>query len=290
MSILKDKSLQYITVIKKNFESFNPNNKGIIETQKLNDFINLINSKEKNRFIYNSIKSLTALKEQENEEGISSEEYISFIDNLLRDDKSKEGLKNIFNVFCDGNTGNISWNTFPLIARELGDDEIADKLLNIISQSKIFTKDLDFNEFFELMNNENEEENNNISQNNETSENNENLVVNNMRINEIKEEIEDFEENQTLKQRKMIEKQKEIEDDMNSSSKNSAQDNDGFIVEKFYNNQKQEDKNIDNDKNNKRYHRRYRSKKVKSNYSMNDKNENNNHKSYSKYRKNHINY
>ena len=292
MSTLKDKSLQYITVIKKNFESFNPNNKGIIEAQKLNDFINLINSKNKNRFIYNSIKSLTALKEQENEDGISSEEYISFIDNKLRDDKSKEGLKNIFNVFCDGNTGNISWNTFPLIARELGDDEIADKLLNIINQSKIFNKDLDFNEFFELMNNENEEENNNISQNNETSENNENLVLNNMRINEIKEEIEDFEENQTYKQRKMIKKQKEIEDDMNSSSKNSAQDNDGFIVEKFYNNQKQEDKNIDNDKNNKRYHRRYRSKKVKSNYNMNDKNENenNNHKSYSKYRKNHINY
>ena len=67
MSTLKDKSLQYITVIKKNFESFNPNNKGIIEAQKLNDFINLINSKNKNRFIYNSIKSLTALKEQENE-------------------------------------------------------------------------------------------------------------------------------------------------------------------------------------------------------------------------------
>ena len=118
MSSLKDNTLQYKEEIKNNFESFDPNNKGIIETQKLNDFINSINSKKKNPFIYNSIKSLTALKKQENEEGISSEEYISFIDNKLNDDKSNEGLKNIFNVFCDGNTGNISWNTFPLIARE----------------------------------------------------------------------------------------------------------------------------------------------------------------------------
>ena len=85
-------------------------------------------------------------KEQENEEGISSEEYISFIDNKLRDDKSKEGLKNIFNVFSDPNTGNISWNTFPSIAKELGDNEMAEKLLNLINQSRLYTKELNFRE------------------------------------------------------------------------------------------------------------------------------------------------
>ena len=53
----------------------------------------------------------------ENEDGISSEEYISYLDNQLNDDRTYEGLKNIFNVFCDSNTGNISWNTFPLVAK-----------------------------------------------------------------------------------------------------------------------------------------------------------------------------
>ena len=84
------------------------------------------------------------MKKRENKEGITSEELISYIDNQLNDDKSNEGLKNIFDVFCDSNTGNISWNTFPLIAKELGNNEIAEKLFNIIKQSKMHTKELNF--------------------------------------------------------------------------------------------------------------------------------------------------
>ena len=292
MSTLKDNTLQYKEEIKNNFESFDPNNRGIIETQKLNDFINSINSKKKNPFIYNSIKSLTALKEQENEEGISSEEYISFIDNKLNDDKSNEGLKNIFNVFCDGNTGNISWNTFPLIARELGNNEIADKLLKIIKQSKMYTKELNFKEFFELMNNEYDDFSN-YTFKNENSENSD-ININNLKINEYL----DIDEKPTYRQRRQIlQKLKENESSMTFSSKNSIQDNDEIIVEeKYYNNKKQEEtsKDNDNEKTNKRYHRRYRSKKVK-NHNINNLNENfengnNTHKSYTKYRKNNINY
>ena len=291
MSSLKDNTLQYKEEIKNNFESFDPNNKGIIETQKLNDFINSINSKKKNPFIYNSIKSLTALKKQENEEGISSEEYISFIDNKLNDDKSNEGLKNIFNVFCDGNTGNISWNTFPLIARELGNNEIADKLLKIIKQSKMYTKELNFQEFYELMNNEYDDYSN-YTFKNENSENSD-ININNLKINEYL----DIDEKPTYKQRRQIlQKLKENESSM-TSSKNSIQDNDEiFVEEKYYNNQRPEEVNKDNDyeKTNKRYHRRYRSKKVKNhnsnNLNENDENIKNQHKSYTKYRKNHINY
>ena len=40
MSELKGNTFQYKKEIKNNFESFDPNNRGIIETQKLNDFIN----------------------------------------------------------------------------------------------------------------------------------------------------------------------------------------------------------------------------------------------------------
>ena len=292
MSSLKDNTLQYKEEIKNNFESFDPNNRGIIETQKLNDFINSINSKKKNPFIYNSIKSLTALKEKENEEGISSEEYISFIDNKLNDDKSNEGLKNIFNVFCDDNTGNISWNTFPLIARELGNNEIADKLLKIIKQSKMYTKELNFKEFFELMNNEYDDFSN-YTFKNENSENSD-ININNLKINEYL----DIDEKPTYRQRRQIlQKLKENESGVTFSSKNSIQDNDEIIVEeKYYNNKKQEEtsKDNDNEKTNKRYHRRYRSKKVKSNniknLNENFENGNNAHKSYTKYRKNNINY
>ena len=291
MSILKDKSLQYKIEIKNNFESFSQNNNGKIETAKLNDFINSVNSKKKNPFLYNSIRTLTAIKKKENEEGITFEEFISFIDNQLSDDKSNEGLKNLFNVFCDSNTGNISWNTFPLIAKELGDNAVAEKLLNIIKQSKMYTKELNFKEFFDIMNNDYDDLNKNYTfKNNEISENSENINLNNLNINEY---LEDYEEKPTYKQRKLLQKQnKEIESDITYSSKNSFQGNDEIIVEeKYYDNQRPEDANTDNDKLNKRYHRRYRSKKVKSNFNDNNvENGNNTHKSYTKYRKKHSNY
>ena len=285
MSILKDKSLQYKIEIKNNFESFSQNNNGKIETAKLNDFINSVNSKKKNPFLYNSIKTLTDIKKKENEEGITFEEFISFIDNQLSDDKSNEGLNNLFNVFCDPNTGNISWNTFPLIAKELGDNAVAEKLLNIIKQSKMYTKELNFKEFYDIMNNDYNEIDKNY-----TFKNNENINLNNLNINEY---LEDYEEKPTYKQRKLLQKQnKEIESDITYSSKNSFQGNDEIIVEeKYYDNQRPEDANTDNDKLNKRYHRRYRSKKVKSNFNDNNvENGNNTHKSYTKYRKKHSNY
>jgi Ca2+-binding EF-hand superfamily protein len=294
MSTLKDNSLLLKKEIKKNFELFSQDNNGIIETEQLNDFINRINSKKKSPFIYNSIKNLTAMKKRENDEGITSEELISYIDNQLNDDKSNEGLKNIFDVFCDSNTGNISWNTFPLIAKELGNNEIAEKLFNIIKQSKMHTKELNFKEFYDIMNNDNETINKTYTfKNNETSEYSENINYNNLNINEY---LEDYEEKPTYKQRKLLQKQSgENESDITYSSKKSLQENDDIninVEEKFYNNDNNE-KTEDNDKSNKRYHRRYRSKKVKSNYNENIENENiniNNNKSYTKYRKKHPNY
>jgi Ca2+-binding EF-hand superfamily protein len=218
MSYLKDNTLQYKAEIKNNFESLDPSNNGIIETEKLIDFINSINTRKNNKFIYNSIKSLTSLKKEENQEGISSEEYISFIDNQLNDDKSNEGLKNIFNVFCDSNTGRISWNTFPLIAKELGDTETANKLLDIIKQSKMYTKELNFKEFFDMMNTEDDINDHNytfkVNETSECSENNNN-DLNNLNINDY---MEDLEEIPSYKERKLMQKQnRENESNISSS-------------------------------------------------------------------------
>ena len=71
-----------------------------------------------------SIKTLIASKQEEKDENISSDEYISYIENKLNNGKANNELKNIFNVFCDSQTEKISWNSFPLIAKELGNNEL----------------------------------------------------------------------------------------------------------------------------------------------------------------------
>lgn len=253
MSNLKDNSSQYIKEIQYGFESFEPGNNDCIESEKLNELINTMNSKKKNTFLYNLIRSITAQKIADNEDKISLEEYISFVDEQLNDTKSKEGVKKIFSLFCDPNKNNFSWTKFPLFAKELGDDEMANKLLKLLEQSKLYTKDLNFREFYDIIKDD---------------------YVYSKKIK--KADVEDYEDIESYKQKKKkkYKKNEEEEEIRTTSSKNS------------YKNEENKKSGEDNDgeKSSKRYHRRYRDSKNKN---ENNENGNNINKTHVKYRKKH---
>ena len=242
MSKIKDNSLQYRTEIKHGFESFEPGNNDYIDSEKLNEIINTMNRKKQNSFIYNSIKSLTTQKYKENDDKISLDEYISFIDDQLNDTQSREGLKKIFSLFCDPNQNNFSWTKFPLIAKELGDTEMGNKLLKLLEQSKLYTKNLNFKEFCEIMRDD---------------------YVYNKKLQ--KGDKKDYENVGSYKQKKKKNKKKEEEEEMGTiSSKNkSGEDNDG-------------------EKSSKRYHRRYRDSKNKNENNENGNTINRVHSKYRK--------
>ena len=296
MSSSKNKTEQYENEIKTNFKIYNDNKKDIIQAKKFNDLIYISKNNKKNQFMYDSIKSLIDLKQEEKEENISPEEYISFIENQLNTDKNNNNLKNIFNVFCDSNTQKISWNTFPLIAKELGNEELADNLMNVIRQSKLYSKKINYEEFLDIMNSESDEEKEeiDIKSNNIDDKNNKNSKTNSLNDEEnfkINDYIENYEEKPTYKQRKIIaNRNKKYEDEISSSSKSINKASDDIIIEE----KSEENKisNYENDNDNekiiKRYHRRYRSKKIpNNNENHNSENINLNHKVINKYRKKH---
>jgi len=296
MSSSKNKTEQYENEIKTNFKTYNDNKKDIIQAKKFNDLIYISKNNKKNQFMYDSIKSLIDLKQEEKEENISPEEYISFIENQLNTDKNNNNLKNIFNVFCDSNTQKISWNTFPLIAKELGNEELADNLMNVIRQSKLYSKKINYEEFLDIMNSESDEEKEkiDIKSSNIDDKNNKNSKTDSLNEEEnfkINDYIENYEEKPTYKQRKIIaNRNKKYEDDISSSSKSINKASDDIIIEE----KSEENKisNYENDNDNekiiKRYHRRYRSKKIpNNNENHNNENINLNHKAINKYRKKH---
>ena len=296
MSSSKNKTEQYENEIKTNFKIYNDNKKDIIQAKKFNDLIYISKNNKKNQFMYDSIKSLIDLKQEEKEENISPEEYISFIENQLNTDKKNNNLKNIFNVFCDSNTQKISWNTFPLIAKELGNEELADNLMNVIRQSKLYSKKINYEEFLDIMNSESDEEKEeiDIKSNNIDDKNNKNSKTNSLNDEEnfkINDYIENYEEKPTYKQRKIIaNRNKKYEDEISSPSKSINKASDDIIIEE----KSEENKisNYENDNDNekiiKRYHRRYRSKKIpNNNENHNSENINLNHKVINKYRKKH---
>ena len=295
MSSSKDKTTKYKNEIKSNFKAYNDNKKDTINTKKLNDFISISNSTQKNKFMYDSIKSLIESKQEMSDENITSDEYISHIENKLNSDKTK---KNIFDVFCDSKTQKISWNKFPLIAKELGNEELSENLMNLLRQSKLYSKELNYEEFLNIISQESEEENEEIEENEEKEEiNNEKIEQNKEKENseenlKINDYIENYEDIPTYKQKKMIEnRNKKYDEEISSSSKSVNKISDDVIIEEQSEENKISNNEVDNDneKINKRYHRRYRSKKIQNNNSENNNNEgtNINHKSFNKYRKKH---
>ena len=295
MSSSKDKTTKYKNEIKSNFKAYNDNKKDTINTKKLNDFISISNSTQKNKFMYDSIKSLIESKQEMNDENITSDEYISHIENKINGDKTK---KNIFDVFCDSKTQKISWNKFPLISKELGNEELSENLMNLLRQSKLYSKELNYEEFLNIISPESEEENEEIEENEEKEEiNNEKIEQNKEKENseenlKINDYIENYEDIPTYKQKKMIEnRNKKYDEEISSSSKSVNKISDDVIIEEQSEENKISNNEVDNDneKINKRYHRRYRSKKIQNNNSENNNNEgtNINHKSFNKYRKKH---
>ena len=298
-SCLRDKTSKYKKEIKSNFKSYNNNKKESIQTKNFNDILNVVNSNKKNKFINDSIKSLISIKQEENDDNISPEEYISFIENKLENNETNDGLKNIFNALCDSNNEKISWNSLPQIAKELGDDEMSNNLMNVIKQSKLYLKDLNYEEFLEIMNSESDEEkediklkskkdniNNDINYKNDDDDDEEE----NIKINDY---INNYEQKPIYKQKKIpITKNKEYEDEITSSSQSINKISDDIIIEEKSEDTKTNENNEisnDNEKIYKRYHRRYRSKKTPSNNNENNNTENinYNHKSFNKYRKKH---
>ena len=301
-SSLKEKTTKYKNEIKTNFKSYNDNKKDSIQTKNFHDILNVMNSNKKNKFINDSIKSLITLKQEENDDNISPEEYISFIENQLDNNEENDGLKNIFNALCDTNNEKISWNSLPQIAKELGDDEVSNNLMNVIKQSKLYLKDFNYEEFFEIMNAESEDEkeeieiksnnidNTNINNKIQYEDEDEDEEVKNIKINDY---LGNYEEKPIYKQKKIIQnKNKEYEEEISSSSKSMNKISDDIIIEEKSEDTKTNENNEvsnDNEKIYKRYHRRYRSKKAPNynNENKNTENINYNHKSLNKYRKKH---
>ena len=292
MSSLKDETNEYKDEIKNSFKLYNDNKKDIIQTKQFNDFINIVDTKnKKNKFMNDSIKTLIASKQEEKDENISSDEYISYIENKLNNGKTNNELKNIFNVFCDSQTEKISWNSFPLIAKELGNNELSNNLFNLIKQSKLYLKDINYEEFLDIMNAESDEEKENINiksnvdtiENNNINEEEENFE--NIKTNDY---IDNYEEIPTYKERKILLKNKNKEYDEESSKSINKESDDIIIEEKSSDCRTNDNNEVDkNTKISKRYHRRYRSKMTPNynNENNNIENINTNHKSFNKYRK-----
>lgn len=152
MSYRRSNQRPEISEIKEGFEMFNTEKSELIDPAELRDAINSLNLKDKIPLIYELIDNLCKRKDIQRKGGISPDEFISYVEDQMRDPESREGLKKLFNVFCDNNTEKIPMNNFCQVARDIGNEETGEDLHNLIEDADMGGKELDFNEFSDIMN------------------------------------------------------------------------------------------------------------------------------------------
>ena len=134
----------------KGFEMFDVENKGQIDPLELKETMEEMNLIDKNPFIYELISSLCSLKDIKTKGGLTPEEFISFLQEKINDVESQEGIKRIFDVFSDLDN-KIPMPTFYKTAREVGDEEGGLEIKDLVEKSKTGGKEFDFDEFYEIM-------------------------------------------------------------------------------------------------------------------------------------------
>ena len=139
-----------INEIRKGFEMFDVENKGQIDPFELKETMEEMNLKEKNPFIYELISSLCQKKEIKSKGGLTSDEFISYLEEKISDVDTKKGIKTIFDVFSDSDN-KVPMPAFYQAAKEVGDDEGGAEIRDLVEKSKTGGKEIDFDEFYDIM-------------------------------------------------------------------------------------------------------------------------------------------
>ena len=161
MSNNKDSELKEII---EGFNLFGSETEGLINPIEVKEIMDIMNMSEKNPFLYNIINNLCSDEEIQRKGGINAEDFIFLLDQELDDISSLEGLQKIFSIFSDVNSNKISLPTFSQIINQndmdLGKD--SEDIKKLISKPEISGKEIDFNEFKDIMNNGKEKEKTNL--------------------------------------------------------------------------------------------------------------------------------
>jgi Ca2+-binding EF-hand superfamily protein len=149
-----------INDIVKGFKMFSSDNSGLINPNEFKEIMETLNMDEKNPFIYNIIIDLCSDPEIQQKGGIDAGDFISSLDQELNDTSSADGLQNIFSIFSNSTTNTIPLQNFTKIDEEdISINGELNKIKNLISKPEINGKELNFQEFNEIMKDETPKEN-----------------------------------------------------------------------------------------------------------------------------------
>ena len=148
MSKKKDPEINSII---EGFQMLGSETGGLINPNEFKEIMEIMNMKEKNPFLYNIIEKFCTDPKVEKKGGIEAEDFISQLEDELNDTSSMEGLYNLFTVFFNPITNKIPITTFSEIAKSIDDDAEEEKIKYLTNKAQLGDKELNFNEFNEII-------------------------------------------------------------------------------------------------------------------------------------------
>jgi len=130
-------------------------NPDLINPKEIKDLMDKLELKEKMGFIYDLIDNLCSNRDIRRKGGLTKDEFISFLKDKLSDSESKEGIHTLYDVFTDSSNDTLPMSNFCQTARQLGDTEKDQELKELLENADMTGRDLTFDEYYEIMKNEN---------------------------------------------------------------------------------------------------------------------------------------
>lgn len=133
------------------FKMFASDEGGLINPNELKEIMETMNMDEKNPFIYNIILDLCSNPEIKEKGGIEAADFISLLDQGISDTSTTDGIHNIFSIFSNPSTNTVPLQIFSQIAGEDNSVDGGDDFKKLISKPEINGKELDFDEFQDIV-------------------------------------------------------------------------------------------------------------------------------------------
>ena len=150
---MKTQTNKEIDEILKGFQMFDVNSSGKINPLEVKEAMDVMNTKEKNPFIYEIIDSLCN-DEKYTKEGITINDLVNYFYYQANDNVSNNGLRKLFHVLSDKESNTIPMQTFLNLAKEFNEEEggiSEDELKYLLEKTELSNDGLTFDEFFTIM-------------------------------------------------------------------------------------------------------------------------------------------
>ena len=133
------------------FQMFASDNGGLVNPNELKEIMETMNMDEKNPFIYNTILDLCSNPEIQEKGGIEAADFISLLDQGINDTSTTDGIHNIFSIFSNTTTNTVPLQIFSQIVGEDNSIDGSEDIKKLISKPEINGKELDFDEFHDII-------------------------------------------------------------------------------------------------------------------------------------------